>query len=101
MKTRPPIDRPRRFVGRNHPKTSQDMQRKALGRQGTKRRKVYVLLLDHGPKTDEQIRDTLNMSYPTETSTRCVLVKDGWVRDSGKRGSTRAGNEAIKWEAIP
>lgn len=68
---RPPVDSNKVIVGRNHPETSHAAARKALPRSGKLKRTV------------------------------ADLIRDGWVRDSGKKELNRFGNEVTLWEWVP
>lgn len=64
------------------------------------RRRVWEALRLHGDMTDEQIQIQLRMNGNTERPRRGELEEAGWVVDSGKRRTTRAGLFAIVWHAV-
>mgnify|MGYP001558158617 FL=1 len=64
------------------------------------REMVYRLLRDHGPMTDQAIQDATGLGPQTITPRRIELVREGRVRDTGKRAKTRADRDAIVWEAV-
>ena len=55
--------------------------------------------------TDEQlvprVQSKLTATPSGVRSRRAELVEAGWVKDSGKRGVTRAGKPCIIWVALP
>lgn len=59
---------------------------------------VLGFLEEHGPCTDEAIQQGLKMNPSTERPRRIELVKLGYVRDSGLRGTTISGRAATLWE---
>lgn len=66
----------------------------------TLRGKIYQWLLTNGPATDEQIQDLLGMPGNTERPRRRELQSKGLVVDSGQRGLTSSGRQAVKWSAV-
>ena len=68
---------------------------------GSIRESIYRYLLDHGLSTDEWIQKALKLNPSTERPRRIELVERGLVYDSGLRGRTKSGREAVLWNAIP
>lgn len=58
---------------------------------------ILGFLKEHGPATDEEIQEALNIGPDTERPRRRELVKRCLVIDSKEKGITAAGNPAIKW----
>jgi hypothetical protein len=66
---------------------------------------VLWVLREIGPSTDEHLvavyrgsPEVLRQSPSGIRSRRAELVRDGWVRDSGRRECTLAGRAAVVWE---
>lgn len=89
------------YVGKNHPDTAQEMQRKAFPRSGSYRREIYDLLKAREGLTDYELEDITGHPHQSASGARSMLKKDGWVRDSGKRRLNRFGNKVIVWEVVP
>ncbi len=70
---------------------------------GRLRRKVYEHIVASGDSgtTDDAAEVLLEMKHTTYTARRGELVKQGLVRDSGGRGKTRSGRNAVLWVAVP
>ena len=68
----------------------------------TLQRKVYDNIVRCGDvgTTDDAAEHKLDMKHTTYTARRGELVKMGLVKDSGDRGKTRSGKNAVKWVAI-
>lgn len=67
----------------------------------TDRQRILAYLTEHGPATDEQIADALNLSGNTERPRRGELVERGDVVEHAERGRTRAGRAAKQWIVTP
>jgi len=50
---------------------------------------------------DQELEHQLNLPRPTPGNRRRELVAGGWVRDSGRRRDTTAGNPAVVWVLTP
>jgi len=85
----------------NYQQTSLDSAQKLLPKSGSKRRKIYELIQESGVLglCDHEIEDITGWKHQTASSSRCGLVKDGWVIDSGMKRLTNEGNKAIVWIA--
>lgn len=96
---RAPIDTNVVLTGRQN--TSVLSAQKLLPKSGTKRRKIYDMIVDAGiiGLCDHEIEEATGWKHQTASSSRCGLVKDGWVIDSGMKRLTNDGNKAIVWIA--
>lgn len=65
-------------------------------------KKVYDNIVRCGDvgTTDDAAEHKLDMKHTTYTARRGELVKMGLVKDSGDRGKTRSGKNAVKWVAV-
>ena len=97
---RPAIDASQSFVGRDHPETAKAMQRKALPRWGSFRRRIYELLASE-PATDDELEVFLHRSHQSVSGARSTLKSDGHVEDSGLRRPNRYGHQAVVWRVKP
>jgi hypothetical protein len=96
---REPIDRD--VLLTNYQQTSILSAQKLIPKSGTKRRKIYDLIQESGVlgMCDHEIEEVTGWKHQTASSSRCGLVKDGWVIDSGMKRLTNDGNKAIVWIA--
>ncbi len=62
--------------------------------------KVLQFLADIDGATDEQMQDQIPMSPNTQRPRRCELTQMGRIEDSGRRGLTKAGREAVVWRLV-
>lgn len=70
--------------------------------KGIQRGQIMAALMEcPNGLTDEQIQANLGISGNTSRPRRGELVKLGLVRDSGRRGKTSSGRNAIIWEIVP
>ena len=71
----------------------------AFPKSGTSRIRVLHCIAFAGNygRTDQELEERLGLPRPTAGNSRGELVKGGWVRDSGERRLTRAGNPAVVW----
>ena len=83
-----------------HSETSREAAIMAAPNAKTLRAEVLKLLRQGGPMTDEAIQRTLRMDPNTQRPRRVELVKGGFVKDSGLKGTTSSGRKAVLWEAI-
>lgn len=67
---------------------------------GTLRARVYELLSERGPMTDEEMQDALGMNPSTQRPRRIELWKAGKVTKCGRR-ATRSGRQAALWGVAP
>jgi hypothetical protein len=95
--TVPALDRQTTVAGRHH--NSHEAARRALGRSGTQRVKIYELVKAHpeGLTADDVQRLT---GFPVNSVNPRVneLVNDGYLVDTGRRRETRYGVPATVWE---
>ena len=96
---RPALDRNTVAMHHDAQHTSFKAAIKVLPKTGTYRQRVYQYLLAQSA-TDEEIETALGMSGNTVRPTRGSLVKDGYIKDSKQTRLTRAGNDAIVWQAV-
>lgn len=96
-----PIETPATKTGAHHPATSFEAARRAIGRSGTTRRRIYDYLMSNGPATDEEISAILGIVPNTARPRRIELVQWGWAYDTGLRKDTTTGSRAILWGAQP
>ena len=91
----------RNTVITNYQQTSILSAMKLLPKSGSKRRTIYDLIKDAGivGLCDHEIEEITGWKHQTASSSRCGLVKDGWVTDSGSKRLTPDGNKAIVWIA--
>ncbi len=66
----------------------------------TDRMAILTWLRLHGPQTDQEIQEVLELDPSTERPRRVELVRMFLVRDSGLRRLTRSGRHATVWEAV-
>ena len=94
-------------VRTNAPGTSWDA---AISQTPTKSQRyyrvIYGMLLQFGPKTDDEIYDFLEsrgkvVTQNTLRPRRKELTAEGWIRDSGTKRPSRMGKQSIVWEAVP
>ena len=88
-----------------HSETSKDAARSIRVNAGTYRARVYDYLISCGicgsaGATDEQMQQGIPMAASTQRPRRIDLVRDGLVRDSGRKAKTAAGKDAVVWECV-
>lgn len=68
-------------------------------RAGTDRRRVLDFIRDRGTAgaCDHEIQIGLGLTGDSERPRRWELHKAGYIRDSGQRRETAAGNKAVVW----
>lgn len=99
---RPDPARQATTTGAAHPETSRQAAERVMPRTGTQRRRVLAALQGFPDgMTDEELQTRLGLRLQSEIPRRFELVRDGWVKDSGRRRQTSSGAQAIIWEAIP
>ena len=80
--------------------TSREAAEKAEGTAEAGRARVLSLLRRQGPMTLQQIEDALGWNGNTVRPRRKELEAAGLVVDSGKTAKTKAGRDAVLWEAV-
>lgn len=92
----PNADRPGRSHGRE---TELAAAYAVTPKSGGARAQVLdaIAAADYWGRTDQELEDQLGMNRPTPGNRRGELVRGGWVRDSGVRRPTHAGNPAVVW----
>lgn len=99
---RPPLDANHTTPGKNP--VSQDAARRALGKSGTARERIYNVVknsadyigLGNGLTADE-IRIETGLPQNSVAARVCNLAAEGWLIDSGRRRLTSADAMAIIW----
>jgi hypothetical protein len=101
--SRRPVDEPKVIVANEAQDTSRIAAERIYPKTGTMRGRVAGILRATGPHglTDEEIQARLKMSGNSERPARGQLVRDGWVKDSGRRRNQTNGNPAIVWIWTP
>lgn len=82
--------------------TSVTAAKRVETKAGTDRRKVYDFIRERGEQgaTDSEIQIGLDMTGDSERPRRWELLKAKYIRDSGKKRETPAGNPAVVWIAV-
>ncbi len=85
-----------------HSATSRAAARLIESKRDTLLKRVYVTLRALLPDgaTDEEAQDGLGMTGNTYRPRRIELGHNGLVVDSGRTRKTRAGREAVVWNAV-
>lgn len=86
--------------GRSHGRATELAAAYAITpKSGTTRAAVLAAIASasRDGRTDQELEDQLHMHRPTPGNRRGELVRGGWVRDSGERRLTHAGNPAVVW----
>jgi hypothetical protein len=71
-----------------------------------KQQAVLDCFLQHGPMTDEDLIGRYRAEFRLEQTDsglrtrRHELVDQGWLRDSGRKGTTAAGRASIIWATV-
>jgi hypothetical protein len=99
---RPPLDANHTTPGKNP--VSQQAARRALGKSGTARERIYNVVknsndyigLGNGLTADE-IRIETGLPQNSVAARVCNLAAEGWLIDSGRRRLTSADAMAIIW----
>lgn len=99
---RPPLNGNHTTAGKNP--VSQDAARRALGKSGTARERIYNVVknssdyigLGNGLTADE-IRIETGLPQNSVAARVCNLAAEGWLIDSGRRRLTSADAMAIIW----
>jgi hypothetical protein len=93
---RPPLDANHTVPGKNP--VSQDAARRALGKSGAARVRIYNIIKDtpNGLTADET-RQLINLPFNSVSARICDLAGEGWLTDSGRRRETSTGAMATVW----
>lgn len=107
-KKKPTLASADRRLKRNDPDTSFEAA-VSVTPEGAEKlyRNIMEILSCAGPCTDETLLKLLLGSWECRLTTasgarsrRAELVEAGWVKNTGNKGVTRAGNAAIIWGAV-
>lgn len=79
--------------------TSKEAALKVEPRRIPLRRKVWDML--ETPQTGYAIAEALGANLYSVLPRISEMQRGGMVRDSGKRGETKLGNDAVIWERVP
>jgi len=93
---RPPLDANHTVPGKNP--VSQDAARRALGKSGAARVRIYNIIKDtpNGLTADET-RRLISLPFNSVAARICDLAAEGWLTDSGRRRITSTGSTATVW----
>jgi hypothetical protein len=95
---RPPIDGNHTTPGKNP--LSQDAARRALGRSGTARERIYsIVKASRDGLTAYEIYNRTQLPQNSVAARVCNLAAEGWLIDSGRRRETSTGSIATVWVA--
>lgn len=95
------------YIGPNSgfPHSGNDTSRAAAQVNGARResQRARLIRLFSSPTagyTDEDLGDMMQLDGSSLRPRRWQLVKDGYIRDNGKRRNTRNGLSAVVWEPV-
>ena len=71
------------------------------GRFNSLSRRIYRTLRDRGPLADWELEEILDESHQSTSAARRGLVKNGFVRPTGRFTKTRNGVKCNLWEIVP
>jgi hypothetical protein len=93
---RQPLDANHTVPGKNP--VSQDAARRALGKSGAARVRIYNIIKDtpNGLTADET-RQLISLPFNSVSARICDLAGEGWLTDSGRRRETSTGAMATVW----
>ena len=93
---RPRLDANHTVPGKNP--VSQDAARRALGKSGAARVRIYNIIKDtpNGLTADET-RCLISLPFNSVAARICDLAAEGWLTDSGRRRITSTGSTATVW----
>ena len=74
--------------------------RQTPAKVGSDKLRIFNLLAEAGPLTDEQIAERLGMEPNTVRPRRGELVRAGMVRAVDDAGRTRTGSKATRWGRV-
>jgi len=91
-----PLDANHTVPGKNP--VSQDAARRALGKSGAARVRIYNIIKDtpNGLTADET-RQLISLPFNSVSARICDLAAEGWLTDSGRRRETSTGAMATVW----
>ena len=97
---RPPLARNHTVAGKNP--VSHDAARRAFGRSGNARERIYHVIQNHPDGlTVHELRQLITMHYHTVAARVSDLNLEGWLVDSGRRRATDTGAMATVWVVAP
>ena len=96
---RHPIDDNVVSIARNAQRTSKRVAKKVIPHTGSIRRRVFdrVAEAKEYGATDAELEILLNGKHQTISASRRSLVRDGWIKDSGKTRKNDQSNDCIVW----
>jgi hypothetical protein len=93
---RPPLERNHTVPGKNP--VSHDAARRAFGRSGNARERIYNVIKAHPEGlTVHELRQLITMHFHTVAARVSDLNLEGWLVDSGQRRPTDTGAMATVW----
>ena len=93
---RPPLDDNHTTPGKNA--VSQAAARRALGRSGTARERIYSIVeASRDGLTAYEIYARTQLPQNSVAARVCNLAAEGWLIDSGRRRETSTGSIATVW----
>ena len=93
---RPPLDANKTVPGKNP--VSQDAARRALGKSGAARVRIYNIIKDSSTGlTADETRRLISLPFNSVSARICDLAAEGWLTDSGRRRITSTGATATVW----
>ena len=93
---RPPLDANHTVPGKNP--VSQDAARRALGKSGAARVRIYNIIKDStNGLTADETRRLISLPFNSVSARICDLAAEGWLTDSGRRRITSTGSTATVW----
>jgi hypothetical protein len=93
---RPPLDANKTVPGKNP--VSQDAARRALGKSGAARVRIYNIIKDStNGLTADETRRLISLPFNSVSARICDLAAEGWLTDSGRRRITSTGATATVW----
>jgi hypothetical protein len=96
---RPPLAGNHTALGKNP--VSQAAARRAFGRSGTARERIYNVIKAHPEGlTVHELRQLITMHFHTVAARVSDLNIEGWLADSGQRRATDTGAMATVWVVV-
>jgi hypothetical protein len=93
---RPALDANKTVPGKNP--VSQDAARRALGKSGAARVRIYNIIKDSSNGlTADETRRLISLPFNSVSARICDLAAEGWLIDSGRRRITSTGATATVW----
>jgi hypothetical protein len=91
-----PLDANHTVPGKNP--VSQDAARRALGKSGAARVRIYNIIQDSSNGlTADETRRLISLPFNSVSARICDLAAEGWLTDSGRRRITSTGSTATVW----